>query len=287
MIIPVCTLNVFDKSGSGGNPAGVVTEAESLTEKQMQKIAAKVGFSETAFIQRSDTADFRVRFFTPAAEVDLCGHATVGTFFLLSHTKTIGAGIYTQETKAGILQVEIKPDGLVMMDQNTPVFYGELDRREIAASLNTGEEAMGELPVWAVSTGLKDIIVHIRSLEELLAIEPDFNKVAEISRKNGAAGYHLFTLETMFGATAHCRNLAPLYGIYEEAATGTATGALSSYLFMHNKLRRGTDRLVFEQGYSMSRPSEIMAGLEIREGKITGVKVGGIATNIKKIAIEI
>ena len=81
MKVKVYILNSFAETAEGGNLAGVVFHADSLTEVDMRKIAAKLGFSETAFVMASDKADFRIRFFTPNEEVDLCGHATIGTFF--------------------------------------------------------------------------------------------------------------------------------------------------------------------------------------------------------------
>src|SRR3989344_7333723 len=117
MKVKVFTLNAFAKTENGGNPAGVVLNSDGLSEKQMLLISKKVGFSETAFVQKSDKADFKVKFFTPNAEVDLCGHATIATFYLLKDRQIIQAGKYTQETKAGVLAIEILQDKTVFMDQ--------------------------------------------------------------------------------------------------------------------------------------------------------------------------
>lgn len=129
----------------------------------MQKIAKKVGFSETAFVHNSDKADFKVKFFTTNAEVNLCGHATIATFFLMKKLNLIKVWKYKQETKAWILDIEIK-----------------------------------------------DVVIPIKNLEDLNAIKPDLNKIAKISKKYDIIWYHLFTLETKFNSTAHCRNFWPL-----------------------------------------------------------------------------
>jgi len=279
MKVKVYALNAFAKSGKGGNPAGVVLDANSLPDEIMQKIACKAGFSETAFVQKSDKADFKLRFFTPRGEVDLCGHATIAAFYLLAKKNLLKPRIYSQETKAGILNLEIKEDGTIFMNQNLPGFFDEINKKEIAESLNITEEILcDDLPIQIVSTGLRDIIVPIKSLKDLHDIKPNVEKVSEISKRYDVIGYHLFTLETKFGSTAHCRNLAPLYGIPEESATGTSCGALSCYLFNYGKIpKQNTCRLVFEQGYSMKKPSEIIAELKIRDDKIIEVKIGGIA----------
>ncbi len=289
MKVVVFTLNAFSKTENGGNPAGIVLNADFLSEIEMQSIAAKVGFSECAFVQKSDIADYKIRFFTPYAEVDLCGHATIAAFSLLAQLGITRTGEYTQETKAGILKVELLKDGVIFMQQNKPSYYQKVSKEEIADSLNINENViMQNYPAQIVSTGLKDIIIPIISLSELHKIMPDFNKVIYISREYDVVGYHLFTMETRYSSTAHCRNFAPLYDIPEEAATGTSNGALGCYLYKYGIVPEEIAKhMIFEQGYSMQRPAEISASLAIQNKEIIEVKVGGIAKDIKEIAIEI
>lgn len=286
--IIVATLNAFARTAGGGNPAGVVLDADGLDESAMQRIAARVGMSETAFVQKSPAADFKVRFFTPAAEVELCGHATIAVFSLLFGLRRIQAGPYRQETKAGILGVEVQSDGTVFMEQTLPVFGNAIDGRDIASSLGKGPDSLApDMPVQIVSTGLRDTMVPIVSLRELSSLEPDFDKIADLSKRHGAVGYHAFSLETKYNSTAQCRNFAPLYGIPEEAATGTSSGALACYLFKHGKVTKEQARmLVFEQGYGMGRPSEILVRLDIENSAIAGVHVGGAAIATEDITLE-
>ncbi|MCT4595372.1 MAG: PhzF family phenazine biosynthesis protein [Anaeromicrobium sp.] len=287
MNMEVSIINAFGKSEEGGNGAGVLLDANNLSEEQMQKIAKEVGLSETAFVKNSSVADFKVRFFTPVKEVDLCGHATIATFYLLKKRGLIKGGNYTQETKAGVLNVQVNEDNSILMDQSMPEFYEKLDKEEIAKSLNINVEHISdELPVQIVSTGLKDVMVPIKSMEILNSMEPDFEMIRETSKKYEVVGYHAFSLETIGNTTAHCRNFAPLYDILEESATGTSNGALSSYLYEHGKLDK-MENLVFEQGYAMRMPSEIKAALEVDGGKIKKVKVGGIALEVKLMIVSI
>ncbi|KEJ01329.1 phenazine biosynthesis protein PhzF [Clostridium botulinum A2B7 92] len=289
MKIKAFTLNSFAKSIEGGNPAAVVFNADDLSENEMKKIAGIIGFSETAYVMKSNVADFKVRFFTPTDEVDLCGHATVAVYYLLLHLGQIKPRRYTQETKAGILKVEVKEDMSVIMNQTLPYFYETICKEEIADSLNiTIAEIEADLPVQIVSTGLKDIIVPIKNIDILSAIKPNFEKVAEISKKYNTVGYHMFTLESLNSSNAHCRNLAPLYGIPEESGTGTSNGALACYLFKYGKITpNNVDHIVFEQGYSMEKPSEIIASLAVQNKEIIEVMVGGKALNISEIEVEI
>lgn len=289
MKVKAYTINAFAKTTKGGNPAGVVIGADKLSEKDMKKIAENLGFSETAFLMKSNRADFKVRFFTPNDEVDLCGHATIATFSVLLKTQRINPGIYTQETKAGILEVEVNEDGLIMMTQSNPLFYETIDVEEISDTLNISTHDFNtKLPCQIVSTGLKDILIPIKNIEILDAIKPNFEKVTEISKKYNVVGYHMFTFDSLNNSNAYCRNLAPLYGIDEESATGTSNGALACYLYKYGMLDLlKCDNITFEQGYSMSMPSEINVGLNVKENDICEVKVGGKALNIDLKEIEI
>jgi len=287
MKIKVYTLNAFAAEPHGGNPAGVVLDADNLSEEEMLKIAKKVGFSETAFVSKSEKADFRVRFFTPTIEIDLCGHATIATFFLLYKKGIISEGIYTQETKVGILDVEVGLNGKVLMTQQNPKYFKVLDKQEIADSLDISiNEIVDNLPIEQVSTGWINTFIPLKRLETLLSLELNYKKVAPFTKKYG--GYHLFSLETKFDSTAHCRNIAPHNGIAEESATGTANGALGCYLFKHGKIsEKQAKNIIVEQGYCMNLPSKILVSLSVKNNKITDVKVGGKALNIQEKEIII
>lgn len=289
MKLKVYTVNSFAKTLEGGNPAGVVIDADTLSDEKMKKIAGTIGFSETAFVMKSESANFKVRFFTPEEEVDLCGHATIATFYVLLSKGLIKPGVFLQETKAGILSVEVKEDSSIMMEQNTPSFYEIVDKKEIADSLNITEyEMIDEMPVQIVSTGLRDILVPVKNTHILNSIKPNFEKVSRISSKYHAIGYHVFTLESLFGSNAYCRNFAPLYGICEESATGTSNGALACYLFKYEDIKMGRDHpFVMEQGYSMKKPSEIIVELMVEGQEVIGVKVGGKVLNLSEIVVEI
>lgn len=324
MNIDVITLNAFAADEIGGNPAGVVINADELSEIEMQQIAKKVGFSETAFIMKSDKADFKLRFFTPEDEVDLCGHATIATFYAMFNLGLVKSGKYIQETKAGNLEIEIKEDGKIFMQQNKPSFFEkitELDKdfETICNSLGIesnkigiknyvaqlGEDGLETVYIEGknilrkmgiVSTGLRDLIIPVEDLETLRNITPDYELIAKISKKYGVTGYHVFTLETEDEEnTAQCRNFAPLFGIDEESATGTSSGALACFIY-ENKLKskiklNGTINMRFEQGYTMNQKSIIDASIDVHSNEkgvyIEAVRVGGIAKGISKVNIEI
>lgn len=275
----VYTLDAFTSTHGGGNPAGVVLDTANLTEADMLHIAKKVGFSETAFVFPSEKADFCVRFFTPTEEVDLCGHATIATFKLLLLHDLLPTHRLTQETLAGLLAIDVSDDGIIRMQQTLPEFGNVIPREEIAPSLRLDPDDLSDtLPVEIVSTGLADIMIPVKSRSILKNFVPDFEQIKKVSQKYNVIGYHVFSLETQHQSTAACRNLAPLCGIDEEAATGTSNGALSCYLYKHRIINEKTcSSLRFEQGMFMDRPSQIMASLHTSEGRLTDVFVGGDA----------
>ncbi len=288
-------LAAFTDIPGGGNPAGVVLAADNLTPARMQAIAKEVGFSETAFVMASGKADFRLRFFTPLAEVDLCGHATVAAFNLMRDLKIIGTGLYTQETGAGLLKIKVLAAD-IYMEQKRPQFFEILPRDEIRNLFESKQDdyltktikgyfigKQGDntvdLPIQIVSTGLRDIIVPVKDLETLLNLQANISLIKNISKRYGVIGIHAFSLQSISGGDAHSRNFAPLYGIDEEAATGTANGALACYLMKY--LGEDYDgQFVMEQGHRMGRPAKIKVSLDYEGGQVKEVYVGGGAVII-------
>lgn len=281
-------LNAFTKDGKGGNPAGVVLDTKGLTTKAMQAIANKLNFSETAFVLPSVNTDYEIKYFTPNEEVAICGHATIATFSLLVQIIGMSSKIYSIKTKAGVLSVEVHNNKIISLQQNLPEFLQTLPCEEIMKSLSFDKEKLiPDMPIQIVSTGLRDIIIPVRGLSDLLKISPNMKRVAEISKRYNVTGYHVFTLETLYNSTAHCRNFSPLFGIPEESATGTSNAALACYLIKHNKKFEKYNTFTFEQGHVMNKPSEIVVNVSTDLGNITDVQVGGFASNFQEVYIFI
>ncbi|MCM3782286.1 PhzF family phenazine biosynthesis protein [Neobacillus mesonae] len=288
MEIEVYTLNAFAKEEHGGNPAGVVLHSDTMAampETIMQETARIVGLSETAFFEETDEADYKIRYFTPNSEVDLCGHATIAAFYLLWIQGRIDLGTHTLLTKAGMLEVTLEENGEVFLTQTPPRYFEHVDRTLIADSLQISpDDLVPDLPVQIVSTGLRDILVPIKSSQALKDINPNFEQITKISRDYQVIGYHLFTLDVEPEVLAECRNFAPLYDIPEESATGTSNGALTCYLWNNSKLPDfSSSEYMIKQGFTMNRPSEVKTRLMIDtvNQEISKVQVGGMATNIE------
>jgi len=280
-------LKAFTYKGKGGNSAGVVLIKDSLTDDQMQKKATEVGFSETAFVKKINGNKFHIRFFTPKCEVDLCGHATIASFYYLATNNLIEAhdGKWSglQTTKVGNLNIEVnyinnKID-MVCMQQSQPEEFGEvLDFKAIGDSLNIPEEYIRlkdyKINPRIISTGLKDILIPIKSREILNNIKPDFDKISHLSLLNQSVGYHLYTIDQ---GKIYTRNFAPQVGINEECATGTSNGALI-YLLSTEGI---TDEADIFQGEAMGQTSLIHSKAVHLMNKYI-IKVGGKATLINE-----
>ena len=268
-------VDAFTSVPFGGNTAGVVLLEDDKgfpSDTLMQRIAAQLRYSETAFIKQNGEKDFTIRYFTPEGEVDLCGHATIASFKVLMECgRTTEGDVCLNRTLAGDLNVYVGEQ--IMMDMATPQVVGkEVEMKELYRIMAGREmETVQELPVEIISTGLPDIILPLASVEELQSLKPDMQALAKLSKELEVTGVHAFAIADD-NYTAHVRNFAPLYGIDEESATGTANGALSYYLFRHGIAKEG-DRCTYLQGEAMGRASEITAKV-MAGGKI---KVGGNA----------
>ena len=274
--------------GKGGNPAGVVLNADDLSYAEKLKIAQAVGYSETAFVSKDDEVDFEVSFFTVTDEVDFCGHATLATFSTLFNKKLIPAGTYKQRTKAGVLAVNVEENGLVVMEQACPSYLQTFEYDDIAHLIGLPIDILSstQLPIEVISTGLHDVIVPVPS-GYLDKLEVDNEKLSEFCEKHNLIGMHAFELndsESEF--TASCRNFAPLFGILEESATGSSTGALACYLVKHVFKDKESFDFVFEQGRAMGCASRLSAAVKLNSGQVTKVEVGGFAQQIGQLKVD-
>lgn len=229
----------FTKKKFHGNPAGVVPNADGLTEEQMQRIARELNNSETAFIFQSDSSkyDIEVRFFTPTVEVPICGHATIAAHYVYAKENNFTNKRVVQKTKAGILPVDVMKhdnDYSIIMTQGTPMVsepFGENVRMQIADALGVSErDICNEYPIAIASTGHSKVMVPIYSNGLLHRLTPKADKLTEISRQIGCNGYYVFTLNPKEDILVHGRMFAPAIGISEDPVTGNANGPLGAYL---------------------------------------------------------
>ncbi len=285
-------VDAFTRTPFTGNPAGVVLDAEGLTDHQMQAVAREVNASETAFVLPPDAPDHdvRVRFFTPTTEVPTCGHATVAAHFARAVEYGLPSCSLVQKTGTGLLQrVDVRRDGdrvRIGMHQGAAEFGDPLDRRRLAALTRALGAAPDDLtgygPVQAVSTGHSKILVELRDHRAVDALRPDPAALTELSRQLGCNGYFAFTRATPDPELLTWgRMFAPAIGIPEDPVTGNAHGPLGAYLAHHRLVPVPDGRLCFTggQGAAAGRPGRVEVAVDVRSsGRVTASITGDAVT---------
>lgn len=292
-------VDAFTKEKFKGNPAGVVSNADGLTEIQMQSIARELNNAETAFILSPTAGDHDVwiRFFTPATEVPSCGHATISAHYVRAIENAMPSCTVKQRIGIGILPVDIvkeDSDYKIIMTQGafeiSPEIKGR-NKNDILKALNLSESDLDErCPVQIVSTGHSKVMVGIKSGKTLNSLTPDLGKLINISRTIGCNGYFIFTFDSDDESIlTHGRMFAPAIGIPEDPVTGNANGPLGAYLVHHGILEALNGSIAFKgkQGEAIGRDGIVTVTVEVKDGKPSKVQVGGYATIAFKTEFEL
>ena len=280
-------VDVFTDRAFGGNPLAVFLDGKGMSGGLMQAIAKEFNLSETTFVlpPQNPANDFRVRIFTPSAELPMAGHPTVGTTFVLTRAGLVrpGTGRTTITLEEGVGPIPVAIDwkngkpSFIEMQQPLPEFGSPIENRTaIAEMLSLEPEAIrDDLPIQVVSCGVPFLFVPVKTLEAIRRIRFRIDVAERL--KTPAGNTFVFTMETEFpGSGVHSRMLAPLLGVAEDAATGSANGPLGCYLVRHNVLASENElRVVSEQGIEMGRPSFLHIRIRHAGDEITAVHVGG------------
>jgi PhzF family phenazine biosynthesis protein len=288
--IEIHQVDAFTLRRFTGNPAGVVLNADGLSDAEMLAIARELNNADTAFILAPDGPDHdvRARFFTPRAEVGFVGHATVAAHYVLSRDR--GSERRRQRSRAGLVDIEIRGAGeerRIAVRQSSPPLGRELNDRERLAVLDALALASDDLdsrcPLRIVGSSGTRLMVGVRGPEQLRNLKPDFARLTTLSAQIGAAGYFVFTLAPQVaGCLTESRMFCPALGIQEDPVSGNAHGLLGAYLAHHELLARAGGRAAFAgaQGHYMNRPGRVDVELEFRDGALDGVWIIGQAVSI-------
>lgn len=309
--VHVKQVDAFTETPLTGNPAGVVVDANGLTDSEMQVIAREMAVPETAFILPASItgADLRIRWFTPAVEVPLCGHATIASFHALAEEGLYGmshdgAYHFTIETHSGSLPVTVEKSGTlidVWFGLNLPTFIrAGIQKLDVVRILNISlEEFETRLPIVAD----KYLYVPIRRLHTIFALRPNVFAVSRFLSNRNLSGLCVFTTETVDRTSSvHSRFFAPNLGINEDPVTGSANGPLGVYLFENGVLQEqggpqpprrvlkktsegltSEDRtfmLIAEQGDAIGRKGRVHVRLSLHGDQVAAVSIGGRAVTV-------
>ncbi|MCX6149885.1 MAG: PhzF family isomerase [Ignavibacteriales bacterium] len=282
-----------------GNPAGVVPNADGLTDEQMQNIARELNNSETAFILEptENTHDVWIRFFTPTIEVPICGHATIAAHYVRSIENNYESRTVIQKVGAGILQVEIikeNSDYKIIMTQGKIEFNSPFEsgtNKKICEALYLSENDLDErCPIQIVSTGHSKVLIGIKSQTTLDSLKPNIEALTGISKEIKCNGYFVFTFDTNEDSIlTKGRMFAPAIGINEDPVTGNANGPLGAYLVKHKLVTTNGKTFSFKgkQGEAINRTGIVEVEVEIENDFPKKVKIGGNAKIVFKTEIEI
>ncbi len=290
--LPLKIYDCFSNRRFGGNVGGIVLEAGLLADTEMQAIAREINAPVTGFVTALGPDVLEVRFFMPTAEIAMCGHVTVGLFAYLHEQGLAGPGGAkppVMKARAGDVRVSTTPSSegnvLVMMELAPPAIEGsDVDRSAVAQALRISEAAIRPgLPLEIGSTGLRHLFVPIVDLATMKTMAPDFAALTALSNELSVSTVLAYSLETEDRAnTLHCRDFCPAVGVNEVPASGTTNSALAGYLVRNGLVgHANTDAAITvlaEQGAEIGRPSLIRSEIELRNGVIEAVRVGGNAT---------
>lgn len=285
-MIPILQVDAFTERPFGGNPAAVVLDAEGLTDRQMQAIATEMRVAGTAFLTPAagEGAQWRLRWFTPTREIAYSGHTTLAAVHALIEADRLRNDHVVFETQSGPLGASVvagKALRIVWLEPKVPALH------PFTGLLTPIREALG-LPAaagWAdpVTTPDHDLLIPVAGLEILRSLNPNMAALAEFATHAGVRGVCLVSRETVEkGSTTHCRFFAPHFGIPEDIVTGSVHSSIALWLLEAGLLHADGALAAFtaEQGDGMGRPGRLRVELQVRDGAVARVRVGGSAVTV-------
>jgi PhzF family phenazine biosynthesis protein len=273
-------LAAFTGHPQGGNPAGVVVRDSALPDAEMQRLAAEVGYSETAFLYSpsDDDRSWQVRYFSPVAEVAFCGHATIAAAVVLGGQ--VGTGGFILHTVGGAVPVEVARVGESLVATLTSVLPevqpapDELVAEVMDAAAIDRAHLDARFPPAVAFAGNRHLLLVLADRGELQHLSYDFDRVLAVM-----TAYELTTVAYLWPATDgtwHARNLFPVGGVVEDPATGAAAAAFGAYLRSIEAIAT-PGRFDILQGEDMGRTSQLR--VTVPAGN-SGIGVSGTAVQI-------
>jgi len=292
------TVDVFTDRKFGGNPLAVLTDARGLSTEQMQAIAAEFNYAETTFVlpPRDPAHTAEVRIFTPKAEMPFAGHPNVGTAYVLARAgavlgKKIDGDALVFEEKAGLVPLTLTraagsvvsarlaaPQPFKIVETIDPAIVAE------ASGLKAGD-IVGQPTV--ASTGNNFLFAEVGSREVLKRASYHMETFRQHLPMARTVGVHLYVAAQEHGVEIQSRMFAPLYGVPEDPATGSANISLIGLLAHLDERPDLTVSRTIGQGFDMGRPSILEAAADKKAGTVTATYIGGKCVPMLTGEIEI
>jgi trans-2,3-dihydro-3-hydroxyanthranilate isomerase len=290
--------DVFTETPFGGNQLAVFPQAVGLTAELMQKIAREFNFSESAFVFPAESGHTnKVRIFTPTKELPFAGHPNIGTAFTLA---TIGAFGNIGQSADIVFEEQAGPVPITIRRQADGRFWCELkapqplslgqsisaDQLAQAVGLNPADILTTTHPPQEASVGVPFLMAELGSRAALERARPNLEKLEALAAARISADIHLY-LRSGDDFDIRARMFAPLDGVPEDPATGSANCALAGLLTHYNHQQNGRFQFRIAQGVEMGRPSLLDARAEKHNGLVTAVWIGGNSVMFSEGAIEV
>ena len=280
------TCDVFTETRFGGNQLAVLPQAVGLSTQRMQEIAREFNFSETTFVFPARAGHTRhVRIFTPAREIPFAGHPNVGTAFVLASAGEFGeiksSLTVTFEEEGGLVSVAIHEAGgkVASCELTAPqaLSFGKTLPVELVAaaiSIDSKDIVTKTHGPQVASVGLPFIMVELRDRSVLERARVNMTGFEALAAQDVMPDVYLYTRGTD-GFDIRARMFAPLSGVPEDPATGSANCALAGLLAHYSQDSNGSFSWRIAQGVEMGRPSTLIARAEKKDGVVQTTRIGG------------
>jgi len=290
-------IDSFTREKFKGNPAGVVLNADGLSEENMQCIARELNNSETAFIfsPTDSDSDYTIRYFTPSIEVPSCGHATIAALYAKALEDNLESCVLRINTKIGILPIEIEKtddDYQITMTQGTFTLspsFDDIRTVKLLSALNLDVSDLDQnCPIQIASTGHSKVMIGIKSRQKLNGLQPNLEALMMLSNEIECNGYFVFTFDSDHqDILTYGRMFAPAIGIAEDPVTGNANGPLGGYLVQNKLVDFQDDYFEFNgrQGEKINRLGTVNVKVTVNNGKPDVIKIKGHAVAIFKTTL--
>ena len=290
--------DVFTQQKFSGNQLAVITDAEGLSDHDMQNIAREFNFSESTFVFPSEKGNTRkVRIFTPISEVPFAGHPNIGTAFILAENGIFGDFAQSIdvvfEEEAGNVPIKINKDhcGYIWCELSAPapLSLGKVATVDLVSevlSIEAGDINVTTHYPQVASVGLPFLFVELQSLEALIQAQIDLSKLQRLLQEGFPSYIHIYCRDVK-DFDIRCRMFAPLDGVPEDPATGSANAALIALLSHCDQRSDLEDKWKISQGSEIGRPSVLHGRAQKIGGTVTEVNLGGYSVMVCKGTISI
>ncbi|MEC8066340.1 MAG: PhzF family phenazine biosynthesis isomerase [Pseudomonadota bacterium] len=278
---------VVEGEENSGNAAHIYLDADDLTAEDKASLAKKSSLKDVVFVSKPTLAraHYKLEYYMDGEQTLISGHPTIAAFACMYENSSMSEGAYSVELVNGRIVYVAYKDGKVFLEQEHPV-YEEPSMEDImsildATGLTLADLIPNHMPMLVLASN-KSMVVGVKSMDKLKAIQPSFEKLKNISEELEVVGFIFYTAETVHeDSDFSTRVFAPAVGVNEDSASGTLAGALGCYIYDLQEAEQ--DTFSIEQGYFMEqpRPSFVKVYMETEERKFLGPRVGGMARQAK------